>query len=67
VLVILLEGLGDDGAGVAAAQSGTMAHPIAKSNVAAAVRRRIRVNEEGEFCISGEVVAPAGGAEWRQH
>ena len=69
VVVTFLEGLGEGAAGLAASQSGTMVHPIAKSNVAMQVRGRIQAGEEKRmrFCISGEVVAPTGGCEWRQH
>jgi hypothetical protein len=60
-VVTFLEGLGD-GVGVAASQSGTMMHPIAKSNVATQARRRIEEGKEAEewarCFINGEAVAP---------
>ncbi len=54
-VVTFLEGFGDDEAGFAAPQSGTMMHPIAKSNVATQVPGRIQEEDEMEerarFCI----------------
>jgi hypothetical protein len=75
-VLTFLEGL-DDAAGFAAPQSGTMMHPIAKSNVRAYARETIQeeagdeeeedAEERVRFCISGEVVAPICGVEWRHH
>lgn len=68
VVVTFLEELGAGEAGLAAGQSGTMVHPIKKSNVETAARRRNRDEEEQmRFCINGEVVTPIGGIERRQH
>jgi hypothetical protein len=66
VVVTFEEGLGDDGTGFTAAQSGTMVHPIAKSNVATPERERTQADEEERvrFCISGEVVARICAIEW---